>query len=73
MIRALGIVALIPMMSGPLPQEEGALTIALCAGGEITIPLSKSNGEEPGECDQQGCHAGNCRQKGKRSLAPLTD
>lgn len=68
----LALLALVPALLGPLPAPDRALTIALCSGGEIRIPLGEGEGErdseERGDCHQQGCHAGTCRQKGKRGL-----
>ncbi|KWV92060.1 hypothetical protein [Erythrobacter sp. YT30] len=62
----LGIAALVPLMTGPLPQEETALLVSLCGGGEISIPLSDDEGQGR-ECDPQACHAGTCRSKLKKS------
>jgi hypothetical protein len=56
--------ALLPVMLGPLPAEEQAITAKLCNGGTITIPLG--DGETPadeGNCHPKGCHAGTCREK----------
>jgi|GEM_PF-928645 hypothetical protein len=56
--------ALVPVMIGPLPAQAAAMTVTLCNGGTITIPLGK--GSAPGEdrdCHPKGCHAGSCRQK----------
>ena len=63
----LALFALLQMMIGPLPEEEKTLTSALCAGGEITIPLGNEDKESKRDCHQQACHAGNCRQKAKRA------
>jgi len=64
---SLGLVALFPLALGPLPQESRSLTIALCSGGEISIPLGDGEDQGPGDCHQKGCHGGSCRQKGKRA------
>jgi len=66
-LAPIAMLALLPMISGPLPEDQRTLTLGLCSGGEITIPLSDD--EEPGskrDCHQQGCHAGNCREKSKK-------
>ncbi|AOL22810.1 hypothetical protein Ga0102493_111788 [Erythrobacter litoralis] len=61
---ALAVAALIPLATGPAPQEEKALTIGLCGGGRITIPLG--DGDTPERtCDPKACHAANCREKTK--------
>ena len=66
-MKLLVILTLLPIAVGPLPQEERTLTLDLCLGGEITIPLGSQDNENEGHCpDQQGCHAGTCREKLKR-------
>lgn len=68
MIKALlGIAALLPMATGPLPQEEKALLVSLCSGGEIRIPMDDDEGQPSDDCELQGCHAGTCREKGKKA------
>jgi hypothetical protein len=52
-----------------LPQAERTLTIGLCLGGEITIPLGDDDNDSQRNCHPQGCHAGTCREKTKRSKA----
>lgn len=56
--------ALLPVMIGPLPAEPGrTLTMHLCGGGTITIPVG---GEKPAperDCHPKGCHAGTCRER----------
>ena len=65
-MKVLVTLAFLPIAVGPLPQEERTLTLDLCLGGEITIPLGDKDGEEKHGCPhQQGCHAGTCREKGK--------
>lgn len=67
MIKALlGLAALMPMMTGPLPLEEKSLLIELCSGGQISIPLGEEDGTQDHPCDPQACHAGTCREKPKR-------
>lgn len=55
--------ALIPVLIGPLPAEEEAITAKLCNGGTITIPVSNDAPEDKGNCHPKGCHAGACREK----------
>lgn len=61
--------ALLPVAIGPLPQAERTLTIGLCLGGEITIPLGNGDTDDKRDCHQQACHAGTCREKSKRPKA----
>ena len=58
-----GIAAMIPVLTGPLPAPENALTVALCNGGSIEIPLGDRDGDAPAPCEAKGCHAGNCRKQ----------
>lgn len=62
----LALIALIPMITGPLPEDERTLTLGLCNGGEITIPLGDNAPADKRDCHQQACHAGTCREKTKR-------
>ena len=65
-MKLIAILALLPIALGPLPQKERTLTLELCLGGEITIPLGDQDGEKEEHCpDQQGCHAGTCREKSR--------
>ena len=67
MIKALlALTALGPLMVGPVPQEDAVLVVSLCSGGEITIPLGDEDERPARDCDPQACHAGTCRQKGKK-------
>lgn len=68
-MKLLAALALAPIALGPLPQAERTLTIGLCLGGEITIPLGDDDSDPPRNCHPQGCHAGTCREKTKRSKA----
>lgn len=68
----LGLAALLPVMLGPLPAAAhgpAAITAKLCNGGTITIPLApdKSPAEES-RCHPKGCHAGTCRERGKKGI-----
>lgn len=57
--------ALLPVMLGPLPQDEGgSLLVELCGGGTLSIDLGQ-NEDEPAPappCHAKGCHAGECRK-----------
>jgi len=65
-MKLLALAALVPMAIGPLPQEQASLTLSLCLGGEINIPLnSDENAPVQRDCHQKGCHAGGCREKPK--------
>jgi len=65
-ILPLALAALVPVMVGPLPSAPGrTLTMHLCNGGTITIPLDDGTPAPDGGCHPKGCHAGTCRQKGK--------
>jgi len=56
--------ALIPVLIGPLPAQNAAITAKLCGGGTITIPLGDdAPANDDGNCHPKGCHAGNCREK----------
>jgi hypothetical protein len=66
-MKLLAIFALLPIAVGPLPQEEQALTIELCLGGTIDIPLGDGEKEHVPDCHLDACHAGTCREKSKRS------
>ena len=64
--------ALISLAVGPLPQDKRSLTVSLCGGGEISIPIS--NGNDSGDkrdCHGKACHAGTCREKTKMRRAGL--
>jgi len=69
MTKLLALLALAPTAIGPLPQPEDALTIALCSGRSVTIPLGDRNNEPEPDCKSKACHAGSCREKSKRSKA----
>ena len=68
-VSALGWLALVPLVTGPLPEESRALTVALCGGGEITIPIDGEQ-EPPAPCDAKACHASNCRKQFDRGQLP---
>lgn len=62
-MKLLALLALVPGALGPLPQQEEVLVAALCNGGTIEIPLGDKDGGNKRDCHQQGCHAGNCRER----------
>lgn len=67
MIKALlGLAALMPMVTGPPPQEKKSLLVGLCGGGQISIPIGDDTPVDDQPCDPQACHAGTCREKTKR-------
>ncbi|UAB79873.1 hypothetical protein INR77_04135 [Erythrobacter sp. SCSIO 43205] len=67
MIKAcLAFAALVPIMTGPLPNDEKSLLIELCSGGQISIPLGNETPADDHPCDPQACHAGTCREKPKK-------
>jgi hypothetical protein len=60
----LALAALVPVMLGPAPAEQTAITATLCNGGTITIPLGDdAPKDDSGNCHPKGCHAGTCREK----------
>lgn len=65
MIKLVTLLALAPIAIGPLPGAERTLTLALCLGGEITIPLGDKDDGQKRDCHLDACHAGNCREKEK--------
>jgi len=71
---ALAILALVPVMIGPLPAERQAITAKLCNGGTITIPLGDDEAPaEDGHCRPKGCHAGSCREDRNGKLISRKD
>jgi hypothetical protein len=57
------ILALVPVMIGPLPAHAETITAKLCNGGTITIPLADGGAPVQDEnCHPKGCHAGSCRE-----------
>jgi hypothetical protein len=55
--------ALMPILIGPMPADNAAITAKLCNGGAVTIPLGDGGPSDDGQCHPKGCHAGNCRTK----------
>lgn len=68
---ALAAFALLPMMLGQLPAQASQLTLRLCAGGSIVLPLDRRDKQDEAPCAAKGCHAASCRKSlvvvGKRS------
>ena len=62
-MKALAILALLPVAIGPLPLAQDVLIASLCNGGTIEIPLGDSDKPQERDCYQQACHAGNCRER----------
>lgn len=60
---ALALIALMPMMTGPLPEADKTITAELCNGGTITIPLGDRDEAPERDCAQKACHAANCRKQ----------
>lgn len=55
-----GLLALAPLILGPLPAEEQVLVTSLCADGgtqTIEIPLGPSEPALPEPCEAKACHA----------------
>ena len=64
-MKLIALLALVPVAIGPLPADERTITVALCLGGEITIPIGGGGDDPQRRCHAQGCHAGTCREKSK--------
>lgn len=56
--------AWLALAAPPLAEAERTLTLALCNGGEITIPLGDGN-PPARDCDPKACHGAACREKAK--------
>lgn len=55
---------LVPVMIGPLPAPPSqTLTMQLCNGGSITIPIGDDKPAPERDCHPKGCHAGTCRER----------
>ena len=65
----LALAVLVPVMISPLPAEGASLTMPLCNGGTITIPLGKDAPGQNRDCHTKGCHASTCREDRKRENA----
>ncbi len=60
----IALLAAVPMIVGPVPaDEERTLTMTLCGGGSVTIPLGHDTPPSGSDCHQKACHAGNCRRQ----------
>lgn len=63
-----GVMALLPAMVGPLPQDHGhpSLMLALCGGGVMQVQLKDRSGAPlpvaPVPCCAKGCHTGQRRK-----------
>jgi hypothetical protein len=69
----LALAALLPVLLGPLPAEQQAITAKLCNGGSITIPLGDEAPSNEGNCHPKGCHAGTCREKSDQQRSKRTN
>ena len=67
------IAALSPLMIGPLPAQGASLTMGLCNGGTITIPLDQGPPAQGRDCHPKGCHAGACREDKSPKLISRKD
>ena len=47
-------------------ESTATLTMGLCNGGEITIPIGDKDEEYPRDCQSMACHAATSREKAKR-------
>lgn len=73
-ILSFAIAALAPVMIGPLPASPGrTLTMHLCGGGTITIPLGDGTPAQDSGCHPKGCHAGACREDKSSKLISRKD
>ena len=58
------LVAIIPAMLGPPHGGGGALSLALCNGGSMTIEIPGEPAPEPdGQPCAKGCHSGCSRKR----------
>lgn len=64
-VALFALVALIPVMMGEVPPDQGAasMTARLCGGGTVTIPLPYGEPDAPAPCHAKGCHAGCSRKR----------
>ncbi|GAB5349720.1 hypothetical protein [Alteriqipengyuania sp. 357] len=64
----LALLAFVPLVVGPAPEGNNAITAALCGGGTITIPLGEDGDDQPPpQSCFKGCHAGTCRKRSGKS------
>ncbi len=59
----LALIALAPMMIGPLPSGQNAITASLCGGGTIRIPIDGDDDQPTEQPCSKACHAGACRKR----------
>jgi hypothetical protein len=60
----LALAALLPVMVGPVSAPPGqTLTMQLCNGGTISIPVGGDKPVPERDCHPKGCHAGTCRER----------
>lgn len=53
----IAVASLFPLVTGPLPVSHEVITVSLCSGGMIEIPLRNSDREPRDRCIDKGCHA----------------
>ena len=63
---ALGLLALVPAIVGPLPERQQVISARICGSGEAVtiefpIPLRKSPLSQP-------CHAKGCRASSRKQI-----
>jgi hypothetical protein len=54
---ALALAALALLASGPLAPAERTITIALCSGGAIDVPVGDGERDDRRDCAKTACHA----------------
>lgn len=69
---AIGIVALVPAMAGPLSlpvaDDPAGLVLTLCQGGTLAVPMEQQ--ERPGTPATMCCAKGCQRQRSSRQVDP---
>ncbi|MEL7199787.1 MAG: hypothetical protein AAGL10_15860 [Pseudomonadota bacterium] len=74
MMQALSFLAVASLATSPIPlgddQEGRTLTMSLCDGGKITIPIDGNGEDHERDCQSMACHAATCREKEKRVSKP---
>jgi hypothetical protein len=66
------LLALVPVLIGPPPQQPTAMIVELCNGGTVTIPLGDDAPTPDRNCHPKGCHAGTCRDDRNRDQSRRT-
>ncbi|WP_232492818.1 hypothetical protein [Novosphingobium kaempferiae] len=66
LLALFGALALVPAMVGPLRAEARELSVALCGGAAMTLPVPTRDappGPPQGPCCAKGCHADSKRKR----------